>query len=57
MVGGSPSLCMFQDALMRGPRLESPGRPDACFLLRWSNVTGNIFVQEPIWAGRELSRS
>ena len=56
MVGGSHSLFMFRGDLTRGPRLESAGTPDACVLPFWSNVTGNILVQELAWAGRELAR-
>ena len=53
-IGSTTQIFMFQDALPRGPRRQSPGRPDACFLPRWSTVTGNIFVHELAWAGTEL---
>ena len=53
-IGSTTQIFMFQDALPRGPRRQSPGRPDACFLPRWSTVTGNIFVHELAWAVAEL---
>jgi uncharacterized protein (TIGR03032 family) len=53
-IGSTTQIFMFHDALARGPRPESRGRPDACFLPRWSSVTGNIFVHELAWAGQEL---
>jgi uncharacterized protein (TIGR03032 family) len=53
-IGSTTQIFMLHDALARGPRTESRGRPDACFLPRWSSVTGNIFVHELAWAGQEL---
>jgi uncharacterized protein (TIGR03032 family) len=52
-IGSTTQIFMFQNAL-RNRRPETPGGPDARFLPRWSNVTGNIFVHELAWAGPEL---
>jgi uncharacterized protein (TIGR03032 family) len=53
-IGSTTQIYMFHDALGRGPRPDARGRPDACFLPRWSSVTGNIYVHELAWAGPEL---
>jgi uncharacterized protein (TIGR03032 family) len=52
---GSRAQVWFLDAAPSlVPRLEPPGRHDACFLARSSRYTGEIQAHELAWAGDEL---
>ena len=54
-IGTAMQVWEFVDVPAVAPRLEPPGRHDACFLPRSSHVTGNIQIHEMAWGvGDEL---
>jgi uncharacterized protein (TIGR03032 family) len=53
-LGTRTQLWFLQNAPDIAPRLEPPGRHDACYLPRQSHVTGNIRGHDIGWAGSEL---
>jgi len=54
-VGTTIQVWEFVDVPDVTAKLEPPGRHDACFLPRFSHVTGNIQIHEMAWgAGNEL---
>jgi uncharacterized protein (TIGR03032 family) len=53
-VGGRGVIWFLHAAAEFAPRLEPPGRYDACYLARRSFITGNIHSHEMAWAGDEL---
>jgi uncharacterized protein (TIGR03032 family) len=53
-VGGRGVIWFLQNAREFAPRLDPPGRYDACYLARRSFITGNIQSHEMAWVGDEL---
>jgi uncharacterized protein (TIGR03032 family) len=53
-VGSRGLIWFLHSAPEFAPRLEPPGRYDACYLARRSFVTGNIHSHEMAWIGNEL---
>jgi uncharacterized protein (TIGR03032 family) len=53
-LGTLSQVWLMRNAPDIAPRLEPPGRHDACFLPRSCHVTGDIGVHELAWAGEEL---
>lgn len=53
-LGTASSVETFYNMPDVARKLEPPGRHDAAFLLRHSQITGNIDIHEMAWAGDEL---
>lgn len=53
-LGTRDRIWVFRDAPDIAPRLDPPGRHDACYLPRTCFVTGDIAGHELAWAGEEL---
>lgn len=53
-IGGRGVIWFLHNAREFAPRLDPPGRYDACYLARRSFITGNIHSHEIAWAGDEL---
>src|SRR5262249_24800067 len=53
-VGSPPRVWSLAAAPALAPRLDPPGRHDACFLTRSSRFTGEIQGHELAWAGDDL---
>src|SRR5947208_7797132 len=53
-LGTRGQVWLYRDAPDIAPRVEPPGRHDACFLPRSCHVTGDVGVHELAWAGDEL---
>ncbi len=53
-VGSRGVVWFLQNAHEFAPRLDPPGRYDACYLARRSFITGNIHGHEMAWVGDEL---
>jgi uncharacterized protein (TIGR03032 family) len=53
-LGCREQMWEFRSAPAIAPLIEPAGQHDACFVPRWSHVTGDIYVHELAWAGEEL---
>ncbi|HEX5446667.1 MAG TPA: TIGR03032 family protein, partial [Pirellulales bacterium] len=53
-VGVRGAIWFLRAAAEFAPRLDPPGRHDACYLARSSFITGNIHSHEMAWCGDEL---
>lgn len=53
-VGSRGVIWFLHGAAEFAPRLDPPGRYDACYLARRSFITGNIHSHEMAWIGDEL---
>jgi uncharacterized protein (TIGR03032 family) len=53
-LGTRDQIWFLRNAPDIAPRVDPPGRHDACFLPRACHVTGDIGVHELAWAGEEL---
>src|SRR5262245_30149200 len=53
-LGTRGQVWMYRDAPDIAPRVEPPGRHDACFLPRTSYMTGDVGVHELAWVRDEL---
>src|SRR4051812_47934682 len=53
-LGTRSQVWLYRDAPDIAPRVEPPGRHDACFLPRSSYVTGDIGVHDVAWVGDDL---
>jgi uncharacterized protein (TIGR03032 family) len=53
-LGTRGQVWLYRDAPDLAPRVEPPGRHDACYLPRTCHVTGDVGVHEMAWAGDDL---
>jgi len=53
-VGVALEIWEYRNVASVGPRLDPPGRHDACFLPRAASVTGDVQIHEMAWAGDDL---
>lgn len=53
-LGTRGQVVHFRDAPDIAPRIKPAGRHDACYLPRFSHVTGDVGIHEMAWAGDEL---
>jgi uncharacterized protein (TIGR03032 family) len=53
-IGTRKEVWFLRNAPDIAPRVEPAGMHDACFVPRWSHVTGDIGIHELAWADEEL---
>lgn len=53
-IGTETEIWEFHDLPAVAPRLDPPGKHDACFLPRATHVTGDVLIHEMDWVGDEL---